>query len=50
MPIKPANVDQYLETGCGRCKLGATPQCKIHAWTFVARLGSETGKNQSGAA
>jgi uncharacterized protein YdeI (YjbR/CyaY-like superfamily) len=26
-------VDQYLLDGCGRCKLGGTPQCKVHNWT-----------------
>jgi uncharacterized protein YdeI (YjbR/CyaY-like superfamily) len=32
MTIKPASVDQYLESGCGRCKLGGTPDCKVHSW------------------
>ncbi|MCB0401656.1 MAG: YdeI/OmpD-associated family protein [Flavobacteriales bacterium] len=26
------NVDTYLIDGCGRCKLYATPECKVHAW------------------
>lgn len=26
-------VDHYLEVGCGRCPLGGTPDCKVHAWT-----------------
>jgi len=26
-------VDQYLLAGCGRCPLGATPDCKVHRWT-----------------
>lgn len=26
-------VDHYLEEGCGRCPLGGTPGCKVHAWT-----------------
>lgn len=26
-------VDDYLQTGCMRCKLGATPECKVHRWT-----------------
>lgn len=25
-------VDKYLELGCGRCPLGGTPDCKVHAW------------------
>jgi len=33
MPIrKPENFEQYIESGCGRCKLGNTPQCKVHTW------------------
>ncbi|MEL7435257.1 MAG: YdeI/OmpD-associated family protein [Chloroflexota bacterium] len=30
MPKNPANVDQYLTIGCGRCPLGSTPECKVH--------------------
>lgn len=26
-------VDHYLSEGCGRCPLGGTPACKVHAWT-----------------
>lgn len=29
----PTTVDQYLTFGCMRCKLGGTPQCKVHKWT-----------------
>ncbi|MDX2283331.1 MAG: YdeI/OmpD-associated family protein [Bacteroidia bacterium] len=25
-------VDHYLAEGCGRCPLGGTPDCKVHAW------------------
>ncbi|MDN5204631.1 YdeI/OmpD-associated family protein [Fulvivirgaceae bacterium BMA10] len=25
-------VDNYLIEGCGRCPLGATPDCKVHRW------------------
>jgi uncharacterized protein YdeI (YjbR/CyaY-like superfamily) len=25
-------VDRYLQVGCGRCPLGGTPECKVHAW------------------
>lgn len=42
MPIKPENVDQYLESGCGRCEFGGTPQCKVHAWDEELRLLRET--------
>lgn len=26
------SVDHYLAEGCGRCPLGGTPGCKVHAW------------------
>ena len=26
-------IDHYLQEGCGRCPLGGTPNCKVHAWT-----------------
>ena len=26
------NVDAYLKQGCGRCKLFATPECKVNTW------------------
>lgn len=26
------SVDHYLAEGCGRCPLGGTPDCKVHAW------------------
>ncbi len=29
--MNPA-VDQFLIDGCGRCKLAATPACKVHKW------------------
>ena len=32
MPQLPVDVNDYLRNGCGRCKLGGTPQCKVHAW------------------
>lgn len=25
-------IDHYLAEGCGRCKLYATPACKVHRW------------------
>lgn len=38
MSIKPENVDQYLASGCGRCELGGTPQCKVQSWIEELRL------------
>lgn len=38
MTIKPENVDQYMASGCGRCKFGGTPQCKVHSWAEELRL------------
>ena len=34
MPNKTMNpkVDKYLAEGCMRCKLGGTPNCKVHNW------------------
>ncbi|MEP4535318.1 MAG: YdeI/OmpD-associated family protein [Cyclobacteriaceae bacterium] len=29
---KPKTVAEYLDIGCGRCKYGGTPQCKVHSW------------------
>jgi uncharacterized protein YdeI (YjbR/CyaY-like superfamily) len=26
------DVDPYFATGCGRCPLGNTPDCKVHRW------------------
>ena len=26
------SVDRYFIDGCGRCKLFATPKCKVNAW------------------
>ncbi len=31
-------VDQYLAEGCGRCKLGGTPDCKVHKWPLELKL------------
>lgn len=30
-------VDDYLQTGCMRCALGGTPECKVHRWTEELR-------------
>jgi len=32
MPPKPTTVQDYLLEGCGRCKYGGTPECKVHSW------------------
>ncbi len=26
------SADTYFTDGCGRCKFGGTPQCKVHTW------------------
>lgn len=31
--MQRGTVDDYLQEGCLRCALGATPQCKVHRWT-----------------
>jgi len=31
-------VDNYLLEGCGRCPLGATPDCKVHRWSQELEL------------
>lgn len=31
-------VDNYLAEGCGRCKLGGTPACKVHTWSEELNL------------
>lgn len=36
--LKIQSVDLYLEDGCGRCSLAATPQCKVHKWTNELKL------------
>lgn len=32
------NVNQYFIDGCGRCKLFATPQCKVNTWKEELQL------------
>lgn len=43
-------VDVFFEEGCGRCRMGGTPACKIHTWQKEARLLRqiilETGLNE----
>ena len=38
MRVKPKNVDQFLESGCGRCELGGTPECKVKPWGRELRM------------
>lgn len=38
MPTKPTNADQFLRSGCGRCELGGTPDCKVVSWSEELRL------------
>lgn len=30
--VEVLNVEQYLQTGCMRCKFGGTTECKVHRW------------------
>lgn len=30
-------VDAFLDSGCGRCERGGTPDCKVHQWPEVLR-------------
>lgn len=32
------SADNYFLEGCGRCPLGGTPDCKVHAWTSALEL------------
>ena len=38
--MNPRNIeiDKYLSDGCGRCSLGGTPDCKVHAWQEELKL------------
>jgi uncharacterized protein YdeI (YjbR/CyaY-like superfamily) len=36
--IPVASVEQYMQVGCGRCPLGGTPECKVHAWTHEFKV------------
>lgn len=33
--MKNSKVDLYMVQGCMRCKLGATPACKVHRWRSI---------------
>lgn len=35
MLTKDATVEQYFAEGCGRCKLGGTPECKAPLWRHL---------------
>lgn len=35
---KNAQIDLYLQEGCGRCPLGGTPECKVHYWPEELKL------------
>ena len=49
--IKPQNVDDFLQDGCGRCAKGGTPDCKVHLWTqeliFLRNLCLESGLTET---
>lgn len=32
------DIDTYFNSGCGRCKLFDTPQCKVHTWHDALHL------------
>ncbi|WP_119395248.1 YdeI/OmpD-associated family protein [Salinibius halmophilus] len=39
MRQKAATVDEFIESGCGRCDKAGTPECKVHNWLeIVLRL------------
>lgn len=38
MSLRPENVTQYIENGCGRCVFGGTPQCKVKPWVHELHL------------
>ncbi|MDY0779766.1 YdeI/OmpD-associated family protein [Tenacibaculum sp. IB213877] len=33
-----STIEEYLSEGCGRCKLGGTPDCKVHTWSQELEL------------
>jgi uncharacterized protein YdeI (YjbR/CyaY-like superfamily) len=35
--LNNTSVDSFLQLGCGRCALFATPECKVHRWTEELR-------------
>lgn len=38
MSVMNPKIDDYLAEGCGRCPLGGTPDCKVHAWQTELKL------------
>tara|TARA_R110002072_G_scaffold20603_1_gene74504 strand:- start:38 stop:667 length:630 start_codon:yes stop_codon:yes gene_type:complete len=38
MRRKISDVDDYLTSGCGRCELFETPECKVHRWQEELRV------------
>lgn len=44
------SVEHYFLEGCGRCPLGATPDCKVHTWTLelkqLRQILLDTGLNE----
>jgi len=38
MRRKISGVDDYLASGCGRCDLFETPECKVHTWQEELRI------------
>lgn len=38
MSSRNIEIDKYLSDGCGRCSLGGTPACKVHAWQDELKL------------
>lgn len=47
MPKMSTNANLYFVDGCGRCKFGGTPDCKVHSWTdelqFLRQLALDSG-------
>lgn len=37
MATQNPQVDAYFARGCGRCPLGGTPDCKVHAWQDIMK-------------
>jgi len=47
MTASNPDIDRYLAEGCYRCKLGGTPECKVHDWQdqlrALRRIALESG-------
>ncbi|MBL7884631.1 MAG: YdeI/OmpD-associated family protein [Bacteroidia bacterium] len=50
MSIINPKVDKYMLDGCMRCKLGATPKCKVNKWRLeletLRQIALESGLNE----